>query len=102
MSLSGQVSEDLEVVTTWRKEDTEEEEEFCVRVQRGEGRGRKGRGEGKGGRREEGEGRRKGREEKGEGRKERGEGSSEELYKGNRRAICEDWTWCSILINAYL
>lgn len=60
MSLSGQVSEDLEVVTTWRKEDTEEEEEFCVRVQRGEGRGRKGRGEGKGGRREEGEGRRKG------------------------------------------
>jgi len=37
MSLSGQVSEGLEVVTTWRKEDTEEEEEFCVRVQRGEG-----------------------------------------------------------------
>jgi len=70
MSLSGQVSEGLEVVTTWRKEDTEEEEEFCVRVQRGEGRGRKGRGEGKGGR---------GREEKGGGRRERGEGSSEEL-----------------------
>lgn len=77
MSLSGQVSEDLEVVTTWRKEDTEEEEEFCVRVQRGEGgkggeREREGRGEG----RKEGRG---GREEKGGGRRERGEGSSEEL-----------------------
>lgn len=64
MSLSGQVSEDLEVVTTWRKEDTEEEEEFCVRVQRGEGGkgGERGREEGgKRGKGGEREGRRKGK-----------------------------------------
>ena len=42
MSLSGQVSEDLEVVATWRKEDTEEEEEFRVCVQREEGGGERG------------------------------------------------------------
>ena len=30
MSLSDQVSEDLEVIAAWRKEDTEEEEELQV------------------------------------------------------------------------
>ena len=38
MSLSDQVSEDLEVIGAWRKEDTEEEEELQVSMV-GRGRG---------------------------------------------------------------